>query len=1047
MHVLRSLCLLLAALALSAATPVIEQLQPLLPVETGDPEGLLVDWSGTASAWQLEYSFDRRHWTTAGPVTADPQALTGLPRGRLVFVRLRDGAQTSNVQQALTLAAVATSAAPRGLVARLLPDDRVRLRWHDDLLDETGFQIQVAVDGAAFTTIAEPAAAKVSSVTGAIDASQTHVYRIRALGPAGASPWSEAVPLLITGDYQVALLAGQRYLQAHHRQVDTSLPVPSGLSGTTLDSSSLRLHWQPLSGSHNQIMIACSWDGERFMEVDRVPGDSSSYLHEQLLLPGRSRSYRLFSLSGSTFSAGSTTVTLTPPAYDPQLAAPADLEVAIDGDDKQLSWTASAEASDGYRIEYAAISDARFSLLTTVAAGTTSYRHAVSYDGYRYRVLSQRDGAWSRPAGPVQVAPAAARLSPGIDSIEALAATTVQLTWSLPTTSAHNGVLIQRAQVGSEVFRAVGWVDDQATSFLDRRARAETAYRYRLLITDYIKPWDSGPEQQIQTPAHSTAPVAPDQLTGSGVADNQIALRWRDRADNETAYLVQRASPSGSFSTIATLPADCASHHDVVPGTGTWRYRIQASNDHGGRNSSIISVDTASGQATASVELISNSDTRRLLVTGSEASDTLVLRQTGDTVTVDNHGTTIGSATDLDEIEIRCGSGADNVSLAASLQVRCLIYGGDGADNVRHLGPGRAIIVLVGGGADVGGGGDGTSLWMDTADQLDSSVGSPGTVRRIDRFHQPWSQDPSHADHVGLEPRGETWDDPGFWADQSHSRYPEAPLFPPHGPVALDVNQGESQICGDSSFYASLADMAPRQLEDALCDLGDGTYAMAFAPGQERFARFDGSLNPDRWSEPGANGSLWWPLLEKGIFAFELPYPSDRSRQQRALDLQQDGQELFALVTAALADGHLVKVRSTGDTVLNAPFVRQGHAYSVLEAFRRADGSPRFILRNPYGRSATSYNHEWVMPLRREGFIEVGLDELQSNCAYGTISRPSLDEDPDEPPVMIRLIGIEVSPGSETVLLDDEQEQPTPACFQTTRPDDHWLRFRPDGSG
>jgi hypothetical protein len=62
----------------------------------------------------------------------------------------------------------------------------------------------------------------------------------------------------------------------------------------------------------------------------------------------------------------------------------------------------------------------------------------------------------------------------------------------------------------------------------------------------------------INTYTTATAPAAPSNLTGTAQAGPQVSLTWRDNANNETGFVVQRCSfvppalPCTGFATIAT---------------------------------------------------------------------------------------------------------------------------------------------------------------------------------------------------------------------------------------------------------------------------------------------------------------------------------------------------------------------------------------------------------------------------------------------------------------------------------------------------------------
>src|SRR5439155_15911307 len=77
------------------------------------------------------------------------------------------------------------------------------------------------------------------------------------------------------------------------------------------------------------------------------------------------------------------------------------------------------------------------------------------------------------------------------------------------------------------------------------------------------------------------APAAPSGLAASAASASQIDLTWADQSYNETAYRVERRTgTSGSFTPIATLPANSSSYSDTTGlSSGTdYSYRVVAVN-------------------------------------------------------------------------------------------------------------------------------------------------------------------------------------------------------------------------------------------------------------------------------------------------------------------------------------------------------------------------------------------------------------------------------------------------------------------------------------
>ena len=81
---------------------------------------------------------------------------------------------------------------------------------------------------------------------------------------------------------------------------------------------------------------------------------------------------------------------------------------------------------------------------------------------------------------------------------------------------------------------------------------------------------------------NATPPVAPSNLTATASSETSITLQWKDNADNEDGFRVERSLDSSSWLAIANLGADreIFSNGALSPGT-LYYYRVRAFNSVG----------------------------------------------------------------------------------------------------------------------------------------------------------------------------------------------------------------------------------------------------------------------------------------------------------------------------------------------------------------------------------------------------------------------------------------------------------------------------------
>jgi hypothetical protein len=80
---------------------------------------------------------------------------------------------------------------------------------------------------------------------------------------------------------------------------------------------------------------------------------------------------------------------------------------------------------------------------------------------------------------------------------------------------------------------------------------------------------------------NNVPPSAPTTLT-SAISNGAVNLTWTDTSINETSFIVQRRSGTGSYTNVATLSAGVTTYVDSNTSTSlTYTYRVYASNTYG----------------------------------------------------------------------------------------------------------------------------------------------------------------------------------------------------------------------------------------------------------------------------------------------------------------------------------------------------------------------------------------------------------------------------------------------------------------------------------
>ncbi|MCC5021830.1 MAG: hypothetical protein J6386_03075 [Candidatus Synoicihabitans palmerolidicus] len=106
-------------------------------------------------------------------------------------------------------------------------------------------------------------------------------------------------------------------------------------------------------------------------------------------------------------------------------------------------------------------------------------------------------------------------------------------------------------------------------------------------------------------------PDAPGSLVATAVTSGEVSLAWSDNSGNETGFVIERKTGTGSFSELVTVAAESTSYSDgSVSGSTSYTYRVAAENTAG--PSSYSNTDSVTSPAApptyAALETLSTPD-------------------------------------------------------------------------------------------------------------------------------------------------------------------------------------------------------------------------------------------------------------------------------------------------------------------------------------------------------------------------------------------------------------------------------------------------------
>ncbi len=355
----------------------------------------------------------------------------------------------------------------------------------------------------------------------------------------------------------------------------TAPAAPTNLTATAVSSTQINLAWTDNASNETGFAIERSPDGTTFAPLATVAANVTTYQNTGLTA-STTYHYRVRATNAAGPSAWSNVANAQTTGTVP--AAPTSLTAtAVSSTQINLAWTDNASNETGFAIERSP-DGTTFAPLATVAANVTTYQNTglTASTTYHYRVRATNaagPSAWSnvanaQTAGTVVGAPTNLTAT-------AVSSSRINLAWTDNATN-ETGFAIERSPDGT-TFTALATVGANVASYANTGLTAGTRYYYRVRATSAAGPsaWSNVANAQTA----DTVPVAPSNLTGTAVSSSQIDLRWTDKSNNETSFVIERSTNGILFSALATVGANVTTYSNTgLTAFTRYYYRVRATN-------------------------------------------------------------------------------------------------------------------------------------------------------------------------------------------------------------------------------------------------------------------------------------------------------------------------------------------------------------------------------------------------------------------------------------------------------------------------------------
>ncbi|MFC7000019.1 fibronectin type III domain-containing protein [Rufibacter roseus] len=515
------------------------------------------DASDDETGFEVERSINGTDFTSLASVGANVVTYqdNSLEASTRYYYRVRatgdqENSAYSNIADATTLEA--TPAAPSNLTATAISNTEINLAWTDNSTNETGFEIERSSDGENFTSLHTTTAGVVTYPDQPLTATTRYYYRVRALGNAANSGYSNI---------------------ADATTLEPKPLAPTGLTATAASSSTINLSWTDNSTNETGFELEQSLDGTTFAALATVGANVTTYENTNLSASTQ-YFYRVRAVGTGGVSEYSSVANATTNAG--AVLAPSNLTAtAVSTTQIDLAWADNSNNETGFEIERSADGVA-FTLLTSVAADVTTYSNTglTSSTQYHYRVRAtgaESNSAYTNVANATTLE--AVPANPGTLAAVAVSHEQINLTWADNSVN-ETGFEIERSTDGTS-FTLVTTTAANATSFSNTGLTPNTQYHYRVRAVG--APGPSGYTNVANATTTTGIPVAPTALTATATSFNQINLTWTDNSVIETGFEIEQSTDGTTFAALATVGANVTTYSNTgLNPASRYYYRVRA---------------------------------------------------------------------------------------------------------------------------------------------------------------------------------------------------------------------------------------------------------------------------------------------------------------------------------------------------------------------------------------------------------------------------------------------------------------------------------------
>ena len=499
---------------------------------------------------------------------------------------------------------------PQNLNAPTNTFNSIQLVWSNAAANAVGFKVERSVTSTGPWMAVGVTNLVTSYADTGLSASTTYYYRLRAYNTKGYSGYSNST----------------------HRKTsvktDTIPPsVPSAFGATVISANQVNLSWNASTDTGGSGMGGYVI----YRNGAQIAASANTSYSVTNLLASTQYCFTVASYDKSSNVSGqSSQACVTTMAAPP--AAPSSLQAVTVSDAQiNLAWTDNSVNESGFTIESAPTASGSWAQIGSVGAGVTDYpvTGLTALTPYYFRVRAYNSvgtSAYSVIASSttLYMPDVTAPTVPSVLTATAASSSQINLVWNAATDTGGSGMAGYKVYENGTQIATV-----TATSYLVTGLSATTQYCFTVAAYDNAGN-TSVQSSQACASTPDTTPTAPSNPSASAVSSNQINVFWQDNSNNESGFMVEKASAAtGPWTQIGTVGANATTYANTgLTASTTYYYRIRAYNAAGDSGYSTVASaatqsapDTTPPSVPGGVSTTANS-TSQITVKWSASTDT-----------------------------------------------------------------------------------------------------------------------------------------------------------------------------------------------------------------------------------------------------------------------------------------------------------------------------------------------------------------------------------------------------------------------------------------